>query len=294
MLRPIWVVAGLGLIALAAVTAACTGLSYGLANAPALFGPFKRTANLAYGEDPRQRLDVYTPANAVNRPVVMFWYGGSWQRGQRSQYRFVGAALASRGFVTVLPDYRLYPAVKFPQLLDDGARALVWVQQHSQEFGGDPHRIVLMGHSAGAHMAAFLALDRERVLNAGGHPEWIVGLVGLSGPYALDPNSDILRTIFARPYTEADWQPVRFASAQAPPALLVHGLDDRVVSPAHTEKLRAALIAHHVRVETGLYPGRGHVDTVAAFSLAARYRVPVLERTVRFIDGVSAQNDPSR
>ena len=112
----------------------------------------------------------------------------------------------------MLPDYRLYPQVKFPLFIDDGALAVAWVQQHAQEFGGDPHRIVLMGHSAGGHEAAFLAYDRQLLQKAGAHPEWIVGLVGLSGPYALEPNSKMLNTIFASPYTEADWQPVRFVT----------------------------------------------------------------------------------
>jgi acetyl esterase/lipase len=219
--------------------------------------------------------------------VVVFFYGGSWTAGSRGLYRFVGAALAERGIVTVLPDYRLYPQVKFPLFVDDGALAVAWVQKHAHEFGGDPQRIVLMGHSAGGHEAAFLAYDRQLLERVGAHPEWIVGLVGLSGPYALEPDTKVLNTIFASPYTAADWQPVRFVTSQSPPTLLVHGTADDVVSIKHAEKLRDVLQAHHVRVETQFYSGKRHADTLAGMSVPARGRTPVLEQSVGFIESVT-------
>ena len=293
-------IARAGILTLAAVSSACASLSFLAANIPASFGAYQRTADIAYGSDKRQRLDVYVPkqegtaeqqgvaASGAARPVVIFWYGGSWQMGSKSEYKFVGAALAERGFVTVLPDYRLYPQVKFPDFLDDAAKAVVWVQQHAQEFGGDPRRIVLMGHSAGAHTAAYLALNREFLLKAGVKPEGIVGLVGLSGPYALAPNTRALHTIFGKPYTEADWQPLRFVTRQSPPAFLAQGLNDTVVSPRQTEQLRDALRAQGVRVEAELYPDRGHADTVASISIPARHRAPVLDDATKFIETVAA------
>src|SRR6188474_1507264 len=130
-----------------------------------------------------------------------------------------------------------------------------------------------MGHSAGGHEAAFLAYDHQLLQKAGAHPEWIVGLVGLSGPYALEPDTKVLNTIFANPYTPADWQPVRFVTPQAPPTLLVHGTADDVVSIKH--------------VETQFYPGKGHADTVAGLSIPARGRTPVLDQSVSFIESVT-------
>lgn len=167
-------------------------------------------------------------------------------------------------------------------------RAVAWAQQHAREFGGDPERIVLMGHSAGAHMAAMLALNPHYLTGAGVSPRSIVALVGLSGPYALDPNTDTLRTIFASPYTPDDWQPVHFASDHAPPTLLLHGLDDDVVHSTHAVKLRDALLAHGSSVETHLYPNRGHAATVASFSVVARWRTPALEQTLAFLKRVAA------
>jgi len=282
------------LASLAGLLSACSAITFGIANAPASFGPFERKADLPYGPDKRQTLDVYVPksegtpdAALANRPVVVFWYGGSWQRGSKTDYRFVGAALAERGFITVLPDYRLYPDAKFPDFLDDAAHAVAWVQQHAQEFGGDPHRVVLMGHSAGAHTAAFLALNREFLAKRGAKPEWIAGLVGLSGPYALAPNTRTLNRIFAAPWGESDWQPVRFVTSQAPPTFIAHGLDDSIVSVRQAMQLRDALIAKGVRVEAELYPDKGHAATVAGFSKPARGSAPTLDETVAFLGSLS-------
>lgn len=281
----------LALLALASFVifaSGCTSLSFLIANSATLTGRYDRSTNHSYGPESRQKLDVYSPKNAKDRPVVVFFYGGSWTAGSRGLYRFVGAALAERGIVTVLPDYRLYPQVKFPQFIDDGALAVAWVQKHAREFGGDPQRIVLMGHSAGGHEAAFLAYDRQLLQKVGARPEWIVGLVGLSGPYALAPDTEILNTIFASPYTEAEWQPVRFVTSQSPPTLLVHGTADDVVSIKHAEKLRDVLQTNHVRVETQFYPDKRHADTVAGFSVLARGRAPVLDQSVSFIESVAA------
>lgn len=281
-----------GLAAFALFASGCTSLAFLIANSATLMGRYERSANHSYGPESRQKLDIYSPRDAKDCPVVVFFYGGSWTTGSRSQYRFVGAALAERGIVTVVPDYRLYPQVKFPVFVDDGALALAWVQKHAHEFGGDPRRIVLMGHSAGGHEAAFLAYDRQLLQKVGARPEWIVGLVGLSGPYALEPNSEILNTIFASPYTEAEWQPVRFVTAESPPTLLVHGTADDVVSIEHAEKLRDVLQSKGVRVETHFYPDKNHSDTIAGFSIPARGRTPVLDQSVRFIESVTAVATP--
>jgi len=302
-------VSRLAIAATAGYLSACSAITFGIANAPASFGPFERKADIAYGEDKRQKLDVYVPKSATaaaaaedsqlasNKPVIVFWYGGSWQSGSKNDYRFVGAALAERGFITVLPDYRLYPDVKFPDFLDDAAHAVAWVQKHAQEFGGDPHRVVLMGHSAGAHTAAYLALNRDFLAKRGANPDWIAGLVGLSGPYALAPNTRALNRIFAAPYGESDWQPLQFVTSKAPPTFLAHGLDDGLVSVRQAEQLRDALQSKGVRVETELYPDKGHAATVAGFSKPARGSSPTLDETVAFLgtltsSAATARTDP--
>jgi acetyl esterase/lipase len=282
----------LGAVLIAIGAAGCSNAVFLFANAPTAFGSFARHTDLPYGDGPRQRLDVYSPRQGVNRPVVIFWYGGSWTMGRKANYRFVGAALAQRGFVAVVPDYRLYPAVTFPQFCEDGAHALAWVEAHAQEFGGDPQRIVLMGHSAGAHMAAFIAFNHAFDEKAGAETQSIVGLVALSGPYALVPDTAVLHGTFPAPYSNADWQPVRFVDARSPPTLLLHGLDDKEVNPKHALALNDALLANHVRVVMKLYPRRRHADTLAPFALLARRRSPAYEDSIAFIESVT-RSDPS-
>jgi acetyl esterase/lipase len=272
------------LLAGAALIASCGGLAFTVINVPALAGNFERHADLAYGEGPRHKLDVYSPKGAADRPVIVFWYGGAWDRGRKSQYRFVGAALAKAGYVAVLPDYRLYPEVKFPAFIEDGADALAWVTKHAGEFGGDPKRIFVAGHSAGAHLAAMLAYDRSQLERAGLPANTVRGLIGLSGPYALDPNTDTYRAIFGAPYTLAQWQPVQKASAGAPPALLIHGEADEVVYVSHARKMARALETVGVRVTLRTYADRGHRDTVAALAVPVPNKLPVLEEIRRFVD----------
>jgi acetyl esterase/lipase len=275
------------ILALLLSSAGCSLLEFGAANAPDGFAGVERHRDLRYGTDPRQRLDVYVPRGAAaNRPVVIFWYGGSWVKGSKAQYRFVGTTLAAHGIVAVLPDYRLYPQVSFPAFDADGANAVAWVEQHIREFGGNPADIVLIGHSAGGHTAAFLALNHAFLRKYGADPGCIAGLVGLSGTYVLVPDTDELRATFPPPYTEADWQPIRFVDAEAPPTLLLHGLADKEVAPQEAQELHDALVRANVPVQLHLYPHRGHASTVAPFALLARWRSPALTDSLAFIEAV--------
>lgn len=269
------------------ILSGCRTSEFLLANAPTRLDRVDTHIDLAYGQDLRQQLDIYAPRGAVGCPVVIFWYGGSWTDGRKADYRFVGTTLAERGLVAVLPDYRLYPQVTFPAFDEDGARAVAWVEQHIQEFGGDAHHIVLMGHSAGGHTAAFLALNHTFLQKFGANPSVISGLVGLSGTYVLVPDTDTLRATFPPPYTEKDWQPIQFVDAQAPPTLLLHGMDDSEVLPREATELRDALVRNHTPVELHLYPHRGHGATVAAFAPLVRWHTPSVDEAVTFIKGVT-------
>lgn len=272
---------------LSSVLSGCTTTQFLVANAPTELDRVDRHADIPYGQDPRQRLDVYSPRQAVDRPVVVFWYGGSWVKGKKSQYRFVGTTLAEHGIVAVLPDYRLYPQVHFPAFDEDGARAVAWVEQHVKELGGNPTHIVLMGHSAGGHTAAFLAFNHAFLRKYGADPRDIVGLVGLSGTYVEEPDNDTERATFPPPYTEADWQPIRFVDEHSPPTLLLHGADDTEVLPREAIELRDVMLRYHRRVELHLYPHRGHGDTVAPFTPLLRWRSPAVKDTLDFISRVA-------
>ena len=275
-------------LALALVVAmtvtACGGLAFAVANAPAHFGPFDRDADIAYGALDRQKLDVYRPRHVQHAPVIVFWHGGGWTSDDKKQYRFVGAALAEAGYVAVLPDYRLYPQVRFPAFVDDGVAALDWTRRHAAEIGGDPARIFVAGHSAGAHIAAMVAYDSARLEKAGIPAGTIRGCIGLSGPYVLTPNDAELHAIFGAPFTAADWQPVQRAQAGGPPALLVHGEADDVVDIGHARKMEARLRELGIPVRLVAYPGRGHRDVVATFAKAAPHKLPVLAEIRAFVD----------
>jgi acetyl esterase/lipase len=277
----------LAVAAACALLNGCRASEFMVANLPNAFSRLQLHADLAYGSDRRQRLDIVAPRQGINRPVVIFWYGGSWTQGRKADYRFVGVALAKQGFVAVLPDYRLYPKVTFPMFDEDAARAVAWVQRHVSEYGGDPTHIVLMGHSAGGHTAAFLAFNHEFLRQYGGDPDGIAGLIGLSGTYVFTPDSDTLRAAFPPPYSVKDWQPIRFVDSKAPPTLLLHGLADREVLPQEAIELRDALMKVHVPVTLDLFPHRGHADTVASFAVVTRWRTPALEEAAQFVRAVS-------
>ena len=135
--------------------------------------------DIAYGPEPRQYLDVYRPdGEASGLPVIFFSYGGGWESGEKADYGFVGKAFAARGYVVVIADYRVVPEVVYPAFVEDNARAVRWLQQEISAYGGDPSRLFLMGHSAGAYNVMMLALsDRFGVDTSA-----IDGVVGLSGP----------------------------------------------------------------------------------------------------------------
>lgn len=245
--------------------------------------------DIAYGDGPRHRLDVYRPQGEGARPVVIFFYGGAWQEGERAQYRFVGRALARAGFVAVLPDYRVHPEVRWPAFLQDGAAAVRWVREHAAELGGDPGRIFLMGHSAGAYNAAMLALDRRWLGAAGLDPARdVAGWIGLSGPYDFLPIVDpVVQTIFGAREAWPVTQPIAYVTAGAPPALLLHGTGDTRVRPGNSERLAARLRAAGVPARLATYPDLGHADTLIALAPLFASRAPVLEAVTAFIGGRS-------
>ena len=266
-------------------TSACSRLELYAANLPAAFGSYRRKSDLAYGKQPQQRLDVYVPDGAAAaRPLVVFWYGGRWTHGDKGDYKFVGAALAALGCVAVLPNYRHYPDVKLAGFMEDAALAALWAHDHAAEFGADAERFYLMGHSAGAHIAALVTLD-QRYFRAAGRVPSIAGLIGLSGPYDFLPLTDAdLQDMFGPPERYADSQPINFVRADAPPALLVQGLKDTYVAPKNSVNLAAALEAKGVPVTLKLYPALSHADTVAALSIPARRRAPTLSDIASFLN----------
>ena len=278
------------------VSLVCLGLTaLGLSGCSplALFdalGPLDKGGRLAvrdaaYGTDPRQRLDVFVPTVPVERaPVLVFFYGGSWSSGSKDDYAFAAQAFAAQGFVTVLPDYRLYPQSRFPDFLKDGAAAIAWVRDNIAAQGGDPNRIVLAGHSAGAYNAAMLGLDPEYLRQAGVDPRAVRAVAGLSGPYDFLPfdQKTSIEVFGQAPDPEAT-QPVSFAGAHSPPTFLATGDRDTVVKPRNTASLAARLRTARVPVQERIYEGLDHSDTLLALSVSFRRKAPVLAEMSAFL-----------
>jgi acetyl esterase/lipase len=244
------------------------------------------TRDIAYADGPRRMLDVYKPRPAVApAPVVVFFYGGGWVSGSKATYRFVGAALAARGALVVIPDYRLYPEVRFPAFMDDAAAAVAWTRANVSRFGGDPHRLFLMGHSAGAQIATLLALDDGYLRSVHLSPQRDVsGVIGLAGPYDFLPlRSAELQAIFGPEAERPRSQPINYVSAQAPPMLLLAGRSDTRVDPRNTSRLAERLRAAGGTVEARLYPRIGHATLIGAFSGPLSFFAPVRQAALNFV-----------
>lgn len=241
--------------------------------------------DVAYGDGPRQTLDVYLPrAPRAHTPLVVFFYGGGWRSGAKEKYEFAASSLTQAGFVVMIPDYRLFPEVAFPAFVDDGAEALAFAARNAQRYGASEKAVYLMGHSAGAHIAALLALDARYRAGVDSAAPPLAGWLGLSGPYDFLPiESGYLLEVFPEA-TRADSQPIAFVSADAPPTLLVHGGDDDVVKAGNSERLANALREHHVPVTLKVYPGLGHARIAAELAPPLNFIGSVLEDCVAFIE----------
>jgi len=240
--------------------------------------------SIAYAAGARRTLDICRPTGAAAAPVVVFFYGGGWRSGSKGLYRYVAKALAGRGYVAVVPDYRVYPEVRYPDFIDDGALAVRWVKDNAVRHGGDPEKLFVMGHSAGAHIAAMLAVDASWLANVGLAPgRDITGLIGIAGPYDYLPLRDeTLKVIFGgtdRPET----QPITHVAPGAPPALLMTGARDGTVEPGNTTRFAARLRAFGNDAAVRTYPRLGHYLIVAAFAPLLRFLVPVLHDVESFI-----------
>jgi acetyl esterase/lipase len=270
---------------MAAPLAGCS--ASGLLDAVVPHGSYRGREGLPYGTHPRQKLDVFQPLDTGDGvPVVVFFYGGSWTRGERADYRFVGEALAAHGVAAVIADYRLSPAVRYPQFLDDCAQAVKWTFAHAAELRTDAGRLYLMGHSAGAYNAAMLALDPRWLANAGLGPQQLAGWIGLAGPYDFLPIRDPeAQVAFDWPATSADTQPIAHASAHAPRTLLLAAAKDDSVNPQRsTVGLARHLAAAGAPVRYKLFGRVGHASLLAAMAPPLTWLAPVLPEVLAFVN----------
>jgi len=276
---------GLFVPAIGALVAACSPLALLNGLGPRDAGARRAARNVAYGDDPRQRLDVWAPTVAADRPwpVLVFFYGGGWAGGDKNLYGWAAQALAARGFVVVAPDYRLVPQVHFPAFIEDAAAATAFAARAAPVHGGDPTRLGVIGHSAGAHLAMMIALDRRYMAGVEA-PDLIRAAVGLAGPYDFLPfDAPAAVNAFGRAPDPTLTQPVAFVRADAPPLWLGHGTADTVVEPADSTLLCERMRGVGGRCEAKLYEGLSHEDLVATFSPLFRRKAPVLDDAAAFL-----------
>lgn len=284
--------------ATAALVSACSGQQ--MLNTLTSTRDFQRSQNLPYDANNNLRLDVYTPASqqqagAAKRPVVVFFYGGRWTTGNKNEYEFVGGALSSIGYCSVIPDVRLYPMVRFPAFVEDGARAVKWTRDHIADYGCDPKKIFVMGHSSGAHIAAMLALNEKYLAAVGGSRSWLRGMVGLAGPYDFLPLVDpTLRDMFGPPEKFEQSQPIMFTDGRNPPLLLLHGEDDQIVEVKNTRNLAASVGRAGGPVETIIYPKMPHPRLLASIGPVLRGQSDVLAHINEFLNKWSDANYVNR
>ena len=269
---------------------ACSSTGLLLANSLARMGDYQVIDDIQYGPEATNGLTIFSP-EAINssRPTIIFFYGGCWGACltlKREHYVFVAEALTTHGFNVVIPDYRLYPKVGITEIMNDAQSAVEWVSSNIQNYQGDPNQILLMGHSAGAHIAALLTLD-ERYLSNSTYQK-IKGMIGMAGPYDFLPfDEDYQRKVFAPESDYANTQPINFVDGSEPPMLLLYGHDDTTVKPRNIKSLTAKTNLAGGQVIARYYQGLDHIDLISALSIPLRNSQPVLTDIIHFVENVS-------
>ncbi|MBU2407295.1 MAG: alpha/beta hydrolase, partial [Gammaproteobacteria bacterium] len=260
---------------------------------------YRLEADIPYGSGPRQELDVYRPLERSlpsegDRPLVVFFYGGTWSSGERASYKFVGEALAARGAVVVIPDYRLSPQVTYPAFVRDSALAVKWGIDNAARLGADPKKIYVMGHSSGGYNAAMVALDARWLDEVGSSPKKLAGWIGLAGPYDFLPiENPEAQVAFNWPDTPEASQPITHISSASPPALLIAAKKDKLVNPMrNSEQMARKLRAAGVGVQLDEFDDLSHITLVGAIAKPLRWLGgPVLPPIVSFLGLASVPSD---
>lgn len=239
-------------------------------------------ADLSYGDDTRQKLDLYLPDVAVQpAPLLIWFYGGSWDSGDKAKYAFVAKRFTELGYAVAIPDYRLVPDVHFPAFIEDSASAIAFMKDyakdHSTQIKTGP--VMLAGHSAGAYNAVQVVVDPVYLRDVGLDSDDIAGIIGLSGPYDFHPY-DVSATQIAFGDIPANKsQPVEMDLSAMPPLLLITGNRDHTVFPRNSRRLaELAPNAELFEVEE-----MGHAGTLVALGFYLTTDKSVIAKISHFL-----------
>jgi len=264
------------------ILAGCTSISFFIANAPTYFNDTKIMKDIVFNKEHNLTLDIYIPPSTVkiNSQAIVFFYGGSWDSGDKAEYKFLGSTLANQGYIVFIPNYRKYPNVKFPDFMFDAADSVSWAAKNMPEYSKDLKSIVLMGHSAGANMAILLVTDKSYLRD---DYKSISGGIGLSGAYNFTPNTESLVSIFGPPIKYPLMRPITFIDGHEPPVFLGHGGKDKVVAAFNYENMKDRLLDKGVCVVSKEYPTFGHAETIGRFSWVGGKEPSILKDIIHFL-----------
>lgn len=271
----------------ALLTSACTSGAFFVANLPTHFTDTKITKDVSYGDEVWQKLDIYTPSTAkISKaaPVIVFFYGGRWTFGEKSQYAFAALTLAEKGYVVVVPDYAKYPQVKFPTFVEDGAKAISWAHDNIKHYGGAADNLFVSGHSSGAHIGALVSADPQYLKAHNKSRSIISGFAGLAGPYDFIPEEEDLKDMFGPESNYPNMQVPTYIDGKQPPILLLHGKDDVTVIQRNVDRLQDKINKKGGMVEVKIYPDMAHTDIVGALAWIYKDKKPVDDDIVQFFN----------
>ena len=262
-----------------------------------------KLAQVSTGDHPAQKVIIWGPEDRSSAsaplPVLMFAHGGSWRSGDPEDYGFIARALVPEGFLVVLSGYRLVKESAkdgvYPAMIEDTAEAVARTRTAVAQYGGDPDRIVIMGHSAGAYNVVMTGLERVWLEERGVSLDAVRGVVGLSGPYDFYPfTSDSTKAAFGPASDPEATQAFNHVRGDAAPMLLIHGEKDTLVRPRNSRELAKLLETAGGEAQLKLYPEMEHNDPLIAFASPWRDRRDVVETIATFARDVTAEPSPAK
>jgi len=268
----------------------CTSTQLFVVNTLARFDDYTLHQDIHYGDTINQRLDIYLPSNIEksNLATVVFFYGGCWgacSELTKENYRFVAQTLTKNNIIAVIIDYRKFPDVLFPEIIEDAKRSVDWVSENIASYGGNNQNIFLMGHSSGAHLASMLNFN-ENYLMPDTYQK-IKGFIGLAGPYDFLPFTEPYQpALFSPPEAYAESQTINFVDGNEPPSLLLYGNNDTRVKRYNILSLKNEIESREGMVETQYYDGIDHAGIIGSLTIPLRASQPVMKDILRFISRI--------